>query len=44
VAIHIRDERIFDPVLEYFHTVAKHRIRVTQQGILKDIQQEASNG
>lgn len=33
----LREERIFDPVLEYFHTVMKYRIRQYQQEIIKEL-------
>ena len=36
-ALQLREERIYDPVLEYFHTVIKHRIRAAQQEILKEL-------
>lgn len=39
--IQVREERIYDPVLEYFHTVTKHRVRITQQNILKDLKETA---
>ena len=31
------DDRIYDPVVEYFHTVIKHRIRAAQQEILNEL-------
>ena len=37
VLIQVREERIYDPVLEYFHTVMKHRIRKQQTLLLKEI-------
>lgn len=37
--LQLREERIYDPVLEYFHTVAKHRIRTKQQEIIRDIKE-----
>lgn len=37
VLIQVREERIYDPVLEYFHTVLKHRIRKQQTLLLKEI-------
>lgn len=36
-ALQLREERIYDPVLEYFHTVIKHRIRAVQQEILQEL-------
>ncbi|SRR6266540_1728715 len=35
----IREDRIYDPVIEYFHIVIKHRIRTLQQKILKEIKE-----
>lgn len=32
----LRYQRIFDPVLEYFHTVLKYRVRLVHQQALKD--------
>lgn len=40
--LQMREERIYDPVLEYFHTVAKHRVRTTQQAILKEIKEQSA--
>lgn len=37
VLIHALDDRIYDPVVEYFHTVVKYRIRAAQQEILKEL-------
>lgn len=37
VAVQLREERVFDPVLDYFHTVLKHRIRNEQQQILQEL-------
>lgn len=37
IALQVREERIYDPVLDYFHTVMKHRIRRYQQELLKEI-------
>lgn len=39
--LQLREERIYDPVLEYFHVVMKHRVRVAQQNILKDLKEQA---
>jgi hypothetical protein len=36
-ALQLREERIYDPVLEYFHTVIKHRVRAAQQALLKEL-------
>lgn len=36
--LQLREERIYDPVLEYFHVVIKHRVRAAQQEILKELQ------
>lgn len=38
-AYQLREERIYDPALEYFHTVAKYRIRVQQKTILQDLRE-----
>lgn len=35
--LQLREERIYDPVIEYFYVVAKHRIRTVQQEILKEL-------
>lgn len=35
--LQLREERIYDPVLEYFHVVIKHRVRAAQQEILKEL-------
>lgn len=40
--VQLREERIYDPVLEYFHVVIKHRVRVTQQSILKDLKEQTA--
>lgn len=37
IPLQVREERIYDPVLDYFHTVMKHRIRKYQQELLKEI-------
>lgn len=37
VLIQVHEERIYDPVLEYFHTVIKHRVRTQQTALLKQI-------
>lgn len=37
VSLQIREERIYDPVLDYFHAVMKHRVRKYQQELLKEI-------
>lgn len=37
VLMQVQEERIYDPVLEYFHTVMKHRIRKHQTQLLKEI-------
>lgn len=39
-ALSLREERIFDPVLEYFHVVMKHRVRIAQQEILRDLKEQ----
>ena len=41
-ALQLREERIYDPVLEYFHVVIKHRIRTEQQAILKDLKEKTA--
>jgi hypothetical protein len=35
----LREERIYDPVIEYFHVVIKHRVRAAQQELLKEIRE-----
>lgn len=35
--IRFHEERIYDPVLEYFHTVIKHRVKNYQQEIYKQL-------
>lgn len=40
-ALQLREERIYDPVLEYFHVVVKHRVRVAQQHILRELKEQA---
>jgi hypothetical protein len=42
VTVTLREEAIYDPVLEYFHTVIKHRVRTVQQGILSQLKENAS--
>ena len=37
VTTQLREERIYDPVIEYFHVVVKHRIRTAQQELLKEL-------
>lgn len=37
VLAHSQDDRIYDPVIEYFHTVIKYRIHAAQQEILKEL-------
>ena len=39
-ALQLREERIYDPVLEYFHVVMKHRVRLAQQNILKELKEQ----
>lgn len=39
-ALQLREERVYDPVLEYFHVVIKHRVRVAQQNILKELKEQ----
>lgn len=39
VLVQVRDDRVYDPVLEYYHTILKYRIRKYQQLILKEIAQ-----
>lgn len=36
----LREERIYDPVLEYFHVVFKHRIRAAQSELLKEVKEQ----
>jgi hypothetical protein len=36
-ALQLREERIYDPVIEYFYVVVKHRIRTAQQELLKEL-------
>lgn len=35
----LREERIYDPVLEYFHVVARHRYRKAQQEIIQHLRE-----
>lgn len=35
-----REERVYDPVLEYFHTVIKYRVRAAQQEILNQLKEQ----
>lgn len=37
VTMQVKEERIYDPVLEFFHTVMKHRVRKYQQDLLKEL-------
>ena len=37
VSVNLREERVYDPVIEYFHVVVKHRIRTAQQELLKEL-------
>lgn len=37
----LREERIYDPVLEYFHVVMRHRIRSAQNEILRGVREQA---
>jgi hypothetical protein len=39
LALIVREERVYDPVLEYFHTVMKFRIKNYQTQILEEIAQ-----
>lgn len=39
--LQLREERIYDPVLEYFHVVIKHRVRAAQQEILVNLKEKA---
>lgn len=39
--LQLREERIYDPVLEYFHVVIKHRVRAAQQEILINLKEKA---
>lgn len=38
-AILLREEQLYDPVMEYFHTIIKLRVRTVQLSILKDIKE-----
>lgn len=40
-ALQLREERIYDPVLEYFYVVMKHRVRAAQQAILVNLREQA---
>lgn len=35
--IMLREERVYDPVIEYFHVVMKYRVRSAQQALLKEL-------
>jgi hypothetical protein len=35
----VNEDRIYDPILEYFHTIMKFRIKRYQQEILKEVAQ-----
>ena len=37
IKLQVREERVYDPVLDYFHTVMKHRIRNYQQQLLQEL-------
>lgn len=37
VTLQVREERVYDPVLDYFHTICKHRIRKYQQQLLQEL-------
>jgi len=41
-ALQLREERIYDPVLEYYHVVVKYRIRVAQQALLKTLREQTA--
>lgn len=36
----LREERVYDPVLEYFNVVVRHRVRVAQQLMLRDLKEQ----
>lgn len=40
--LQLREERIYDPVLEYFYVVVKHRVRVAQQNILANLREQTA--
>lgn len=33
----LQADRVYDPILEYFHTVIRYRVRSAQQAILKEV-------
>lgn len=37
----MREERIFDPVLDYFHVVAKNRLTIARNTILQELKENA---
>lgn len=39
-ATQLREERVYDPVLEYFNVVIRHRVRMAQQTMLKDLKEQ----
>lgn len=39
-AYQLREERLFDPVLEYFHVIIKHRVRTARQSILANLKEQ----
>ena len=39
--LYTREERIFDPVLEYFHVVAKHRVKIARMELLQELKENA---
>lgn len=41
-ALQLREERIYDPVLEYFHIVIKYRVRTAQQEILSNLKEQSA--
>lgn len=40
--LQLRQERIYDPVMEYFHTVIKYRIRNAQQDIIQQLKETSA--
>jgi len=38
--LQLRDERVYDPVLEYFNVIIRHRVRTAQQTILKELKEQ----
>lgn len=37
--LNLNEERAYDPVMDFFHTIVKYRIRAAQQKILNDLRE-----